>query len=244
MLTNKKILITGGGRGIGSGLVKMCAEHGARVAFTYSASLESAQKLLKELPGEGHFCVEMKLQEEASVQKAVQEVLEKMGTIDGLVNNAGITNDQLILRMTSADFDKVYEVNLRGSFLCSKFILKPMLKARSGSIIHITSVVGQTGNTGQANYTATKAGLEGFSKSLAHEVASRGIRSNCVSPGFINTDMTDQLSEDQKMALSAQIPMGSTGTPQDVAGAVVFLLSDLSKYITGQTINVNGGLYM
>lgn len=244
LLDGKKILVTGGSRGIGAGIANLCADHGAQVAFTYSSNKDSATKLLEDLPGKNHMMVEMKMQDEASIQKGVQEVLTSFSNLDGLVNNAGITNDQLILRMSAEDFDKVYEVNLRGSFLCSKYVLKPMLKARAGSIVNITSIVGQSGNAGQANYTATKAGLEAYSKSLALEVASRGIRSNCVAPGFIMTDMTEKLTEDQKAAFSAQIPLAKIGTPHDVACAVVFLLSDLSKYITGQTINVDGGLRM
>lgn len=244
LLEGKKILITGGSRGIGAGIVQACAEQGAQVAFTYSSNKESAEKILKDLPGSGHTIAEMKMESEESIQSAVNTVLEKFKNIDGVVNNAGMTKDQLVLRMSANDFDHVYQVNLRGSFLCSKFCLKPMLKSRAGSFVHITSVVGQTGNPGQTNYTAMKAGLEAFSKSLAQEIASRGIRSNCVAPGFIQTDMTDKLPEDQKAALTSQIPLGAIGTPRDVANAVLFLLSDLSKYITGQTINVNGGLYM
>ncbi len=244
LLEGKKILVTGGSRGIGAGIVEACAEHGAQVAFTYSNNRDLSEKILKNLPGNGHMVTEMKMESNESVQSAIDEVLEKFKNLDGVVNNAGITKDQLVLRMSTEDFDKVYEVNLRGGFLCSKYCLKAMLKARAGSFVHITSVVAQTGNAGQTNYSATKAGLEAFSKSLAHEIASRGIRSNCVAPGFIQTDMTDKLTEEQKTALATQIPQGTIGSPKDVANAVIFLLSDLSKYITGQTINVNGGLYM
>jgi 3-oxoacyl-[acyl-carrier protein] reductase len=244
LIEGKKILITGGSRGIGAGIVRACAENGAQVAFTYSNNKDSADKILSELPGSGHMVVPMQMEDDTSIQSAVDQVLGQFGVLDGVVNNAGITKDQLLLRMAAEDFDKVYRVNLRGSFLCSKYCLKPMLRNKGGSFVHITSVVGQTGNPGQTNYTATKAGLEAFSKSLALEIASRGIRSNCVSPGFIQTDMTEKLTEDQKKKMADQIPQGTIGTPQDVANAVLFLLSDLSKYITGQTINVNGGLHM
>ncbi len=243
LLKDQKILVTGGSRGIGAGIVKELAVLGASVAFTYSSNKESAEKILKELPG-NHLIVPMNMQDEESIEQGVAQVLEKFGTVDGLVNNAGITKDQLILRMSVEDFDSVYQVNLRGAFYCSKLVLKPMLKARKGSLVHISSVVGHSGNPGQTNYTAMKAGLEGFSRSLALELSSRNIRSNCVAPGFIESDMTHALTEDQKKSLQERIPLGRIGTAQDVSNAVSFLLSDKSSYITGQTIHVNGGLFL
>jgi 3-oxoacyl-[acyl-carrier protein] reductase len=182
--------------------------------------------------------------DEESVKKGFGECLEHFSTLDGLVNNAGITKDQLLLRMKSEDFDSVIQTNLKGSFLCTREAVKVMLKARKGSLVHITSVAGEMGNPGQANYCASKGGIEAMSKSVALEVASRKIRSNCVAPGFIGTDMTQALNEDQKKAFLDHIPLGYIAEPREVASAVCFLLSDDSRYITGQTLSVNGGLYM
>lgn len=243
-ITGKKILVTGGSRGIGAGIVKFLANQGARVAFTYSSKEELAQALLKSLPGEGHMTLRMNISEEASVSEGIEQVIKNFGEIDGLVNNAGITKDQLLLRMKSEDFDSVIQTNLRGSFLVTKGCLKGMLKARKGSIVNITSVIGLTGNAGQANYAASKAGLEAFGRSVALEVASRGIRVNSVAPGFIATEMTDVLNEAQKNDIISKIPLQAIGSSDDVAHAVAFLLSDSSRYITGHTLNVNGGMYM
>lgn len=242
-LAGQKILVTGGSRGIGAGIVRELANSGAQVAFTYSSNQSAAEKILSELKGE-HFIVPMNMEDQKSIESGVSQVLEKFGSLDGLVNNAGITHDQLILRMSPEDFDKVYGVNLRGAFFCTKLCLKPMLKARKGSIVHISSVVGHTGNPGQTNYTAMKAGLEGFSRSLALELSSRNIRSNCVAPGFIESDMTHALTDAQKEQLLERIPLGRIGTAQDVANCVSFLLSDVSSYMTGQTLHVNGGMYL
>lgn len=244
LLKGKNILITGGSRGIGAGLVKWAAGQGARVAFTYTSRPEAAEKVLSELSGDGHFSLAMNVGDSASVEEGFSQVLEKMGSLQGLVNNAGITKDQLLLRMKEDDFKSVLDVNLVGSFLCTKLAVKAMLKAREGSIVNVTSVVGHMGNPGQANYVASKSGLTGFTKSVAHEVASRGIRVNCVAPGFIATDMTDAMTEDQKKSISDKIPLGRLGQTEDVAAAIGFLLSDQSTYITGQTIHVNGGLWM
>lgn len=244
MLTGKNILITGGSRGIGAGIAKQLASEGAKVAITYSSSESQAQEVLNSLPGAGHMMVHMQVADEVSVEKAFNDVLEKMGSLHGLVNNAGITKDQLLLRMKSEDFSSVIDVNLKGTFLCTRFAVKHMMKARAGSIVNITSVIGQTGNAGQANYAASKAGAEAFSKSIAQEVGSRHIRVNCVAPGFIVTDMTDKLTEDQKKAILSKVPLQDLGKTEDVAHAVAFLLSDKSRYITGHTLSVNGGLYM
>jgi 3-oxoacyl-[acyl-carrier protein] reductase len=238
------ILVTGGSRGIGAAIARRAAREGARVAITYNSNRDSAEKVLKEFSGEGHIVVNMNVADEDSVKKAFAEVLTHFATLDGLVNNAGITKDQLLLRMKAEDFDSVIQTNLRGTFLCTREAVKIMLKARKGALVHITSVVGEMGNPGQANYCASKGGVESLSKSVALEVSSRKIRSNCVAPGFIATDMTQALTDDQKKAMSDRIPLGSIGEPEDVASAVCFLLSDDSKYITGQTLSVNGGLYI
>lgn len=243
-LVGKKILVTGGSRGIGSSIVTWLAHQGAQVAFTYAARQDSAQALLEKLPGEGHFITKLNLQDEASIEAAVGATLEKFGQIDGLVNNAGMTKDTLVLRMKTEDFDSVLQTNLRGTFLVTRSVLKSMLKAKKGSIVNITSVIGQTGNAGQANYAASKAGLEGFSKSVALEVASRQIRVNCVAPGFIATEMTGILTDEQKKMILDKIPMQRIADPEEVATCVGFLLGDESKYITGHTLSVNGGLFM
>jgi len=243
-LANQKVFVTGGSRGIGAAIVRTLAERGAQVAFTFSSREDAAKKLLAELPGSGHFCVQMNTADEASVEAAISQTLEKFGSVDGVVNNAGITKDGLLLRMKAEDFDSVIQTNLRGTFLVTKAFLKSMIKARKGSIVNITSVIGQTGNSGQANYAASKAGIEAFSRSAAQEVASRGIRINCIAPGFIGTEMTDVLSEDQKKAILSQIPMERIADPSEIATVVSFLLSDDSKYITGHTLSVNGGMFM
>lgn len=243
-LQAKKVFVTGGSRGIGASIVQVLAEKGAQVAFSYSSREESAQKVLSSLPGSGHMIVQMDSSKEESVEQAIGKVLAHFGDVDGIVNNAGITKDQLLLRMKTEDFDSVIQTNLRGTFLVTRGFLKPMIKARKGSIVNITSVIGQTGNAGQANYAASKAGTEAFSKSTAQEVSSRGVRVNCVAPGFINTEMTDVLTEDQKKGILSKIPLGTIADPKEVAYAVAFLLSDESKYITGHTLSVNGGMFM
>ncbi len=243
-LAGKKVFVSGGSRGIGAAIVQTLAARGAQVAFTYSSREDSAQKILSSLPGRGHFCFQMKLDDEASVDSAVQTTMAAFGTIDGVVNNAGITKDGLLLRMKSEDFDSVVHTNLRGTFLVTKGFVKTMIKARSGSIVNITSVVGQTGNAGQANYSASKAGTEAFSRSVAQEVASRSVRVNCIAPGFISTEMTQVLTDVQKKLFLDQIPLQRIADPSEVATVVAFLLSDDSKYITGHTVSVNGGLFM
>ena len=243
-LKDKRIVVTGSSRGIGAGLAKALAAQGARVAVTYSSNATSAEKVLSELKGEGHMLIGLNVADSASVEKAFDQIFDKFGGIDGLVNNAGITKDQLLMRMKDEDFDQVIATNLRGAFLCTKAVMRPMLKARAGSIVNVSSVVGQMGNPGQSNYSASKAGLEGFTRSVAMEVASRGIRVNAVAPGFIVTDMTDALDEKQKEAIQSKIPLQKLGSVDDIANAVSFLLSDASPYITGQVLQVNGGLYM
>ena len=245
LLSQKNIIVTGGSRGIGAEIVRCLAENGARVAFSYSSNEEAAQKVLESLPGEGHLALAMNVSSEESISQFFEKALAEFGNqIHGLVNNAGITKDNLLLRMKPEDFQQVLQTNLTGSFLCIKSAIKPLMKNKGGSIVNITSVVGQSGNPGQANYTASKAGMEAMSKSIALEFASRNIRSNCVAPGFIETEMTGELTEAQKEAILSRVPLKKMGDTHDVAAAVAFLLSDQSKYITGQTIGVNGGLYM
>lgn len=243
-LQGKKIIVTGGSRGIGAAIVKLLAEEGAEVCFTYSSREEAAAEIARSLPGQGHFYLKLDVGSEDSVNEAMGTINGKWSEIDGLVNNAGITKDQLLLRMKSEDFDAVMNTNLRGTFLMTKALSKIMMKARKGSIVNITSVIGQTGNPGQANYAASKAGTQAFAKSVALELASRNVRVNCVAPGFIATEMTHVLSEDAKTKIMEKIPMNAIGEGRDVANAVRFLLSEDSKYITGHTINVNGGLFM
>lgn len=242
---HRTALITGSSRGIGAALATHLANSGCRVAITYSSNPEAADKVLKKLPGTGHICLKLNVADEEQVIATFDKVIAEFGHLDFLVNNAGITRDQLLLRMKSDDFQAVLDTNLRGTFLCTKQAVKLMLKAKkAGSIVNITSVIGQTGNAGQANYAASKAGAEAFTKSVALEVAARGIRLNCVAPGFIVTEMTDVLSEQQKQAILERVPLKALGDVGDVSNAVSFLLSDEAKYITGQTLSVNGGLFM
>lgn len=244
-LQDKNIFITGSSRGIGAGVAVKLAGMGAKVTITYGKSKEQAQKVFEDLPGEGHLLLHLDITDEDSVKAAVETAIAKWdGKIDGLVNNAGITRDQLILRMKKEDFDDVYTTNLRGSFFTTKLLLKPMMKLRKGSIVNISSVVGSMGNAGQSNYSASKAGLEAFSRSIAKEIGSRGIRVNSLAPGFIQTDMTDALSEAQKESLLKDLPLSRLGTVDDIAESVAFLLSDASSYITGHTLHVNGGMFM
>lgn len=243
-LQGKSVLVTGSSRGIGAKTAQHLASLGMRVAVTYGQSKESAESLFQSLPGDGHLLLPFNVADETSISEGFETITKEFGGLWGLVNNAGITRDQLLLRMKDSDFDDVIRTNLRGVFLCSKLAVKVMMKAKGGSIVNITSVVGQTGAPGQVNYAASKAGVEGLSKSIAQEVGSRSIRINCVAPGFIATDMTDELPESRKQAILAAIPMKSIGEAIDIAHSVAFLLSDESKYITGQTISVNGGMYM
>ncbi len=243
-LKGKKIIVTGGSRGIGAALSKVLASYGASVALTYSSSKEKAQTVLESLSGEGHLCLQLDISNEESIDKFFSEIKKTWGQIDGLVNNAGITRDQLLLRLKTEDFDAVINTNLRGTFLCTKLAVKMMLKARSGSIVSVTSVIGQRGNSGQANYAASKAGIEAFTKSVAQEVGSRNIRLNCIAPGFIETDMTDIMDEATKAEWLKNVPLNRLGAGQDIADATAFLLSDKSTYVTGQTLSVNGGLHM
>jgi 3-oxoacyl-[acyl-carrier protein] reductase len=244
LLENKTVLITGASRGIGKGIATVFAEHGANVVFTYSSSVDAANALETELQALG---VQAKgYQSNAAdfeqAQALIEKVLADFSTIDVLINNAGITRDNLLMRISEEDFDKVIEVNLKSVFNLTKAVQRTMLKQRQGSIINMSSVVGVKGNAGQSNYAASKAGIIGFSKSVALELGSRNIRCNVIAPGFIETEMTAQLSEDVVAGWRAGIPLKRGGTPNDVANACVFLASDLSSYITGQVINVDGGM--
>ena len=244
LLQDKVALITGGSRGIGEDIAKRYAEQGASVAFTYRSSEEAAKKIEAELQAMGVKAKGYK-SDASSYEQAealVKEVLEEFGQVDILINNAGITRDNLMLRMSEEQWDQVMETNLKSVFNLTKQIIRPMMKNRSGSIINMSSVVGVFGNAGQANYAASKAGIIGFSKSIAKEIGSRGIRCNAVAPGFIETDMTDELDEKTKAAFLASIPMRRLGAPNEVADVCVFLGSDMSKYVSGQTISVCGAL--
>lgn len=246
LLEGKVALITGGTRGIGKGICKIFAEHGASVAFTYLHSEEKAEKLVEELRSSG---VEvLALRSDAAdlndAEAAVKETVEKLGQIDIVINNAGITRDNLLMRMTEQDWDEVIGTNLRSVFNLTKAVQRPMLKQRSGSIINISSVVGVQGNAGQSNYAASKAGIIGFTKSMAKEIGSRNIRCNVIAPGFIETEMTASLDEQVIEGWEQQIPLKRVGTTDDVANAALFLASDLSSYITGQVIPVCGGILM
>lgn len=243
-LQNKKFFVTGGSRGIGAGIVKMLAKYGASVAFTYSTNEAKAQELLKSLPGSDHHCFQLDVSNLSSVDVTVSKVIELWPEIDGVVNNAGITKDQLLLRMKAEDFSQVIQTNLTGVFAVTKAFSKQMLKNRKGSFVNISSVIGSTGNAGQANYAASKGGLEAFTKSVALELASRGIRANCVAPGYIKSDMTESLTEEQLKNFNEKIPLKRAGDTEEVATVVAFLLSDAASYITGQTLHVNGGMYL
>ena len=244
LLEGKVAIVTGASRGIGKGIAEVFAAQGAHVAFTYSASVEAANALETELKALG---INAKgYQSNAAsfdeAQKLVEDVLKDFGGVDILVNNAGITKDNLLMRMGEEDFDKVIEVNLKSVFNMTKAVQRTMLKQRKGSIINMSSVVGVKGNAGQTNYAASKAGIIGFSKSVALELGSRNIRSNVIAPGFIETEMTAKLDEEIVKGWRAGIPLKRGGSAEDVANACVFLASDLSAYITGQTLNVDGGM--
>ena len=244
-LDGKVALITGASRGIGRAIAQRLAAEGAIV---YAGARDAAK--LGEAAGEiaaaggRAFPVALDVADRASVDAALKTILDAQGRIDCLVNNAGITRDNLMLRMKAEEWDQVLATNLTGTFLCTQAVLKPMIRQRSGRIVNVTSVVGLTGNAGQANYAASKAGIVGFTKSVAREVASRAITVNAIAPGFIETDMTGAMTDKAKEAITTSIPLGRVGQPADVAAAVAFLASDEAAYITGQVLGVDGGFHM
>jgi 3-oxoacyl-[acyl-carrier protein] reductase len=246
LLQEKVVLITGASRGIGKAIAEECIKQGAIVAFTYLSSDEKAAALETELSSMGGIAKGFKSDagkfDEA--QTLVDKVVETFGTVDVLVNNAGITRDTLLMRMSEEQWDEVINTNLKSAFNLTKAVQRPMLKAKKGSIINMSSVVGVSGNAGQSNYAASKAGLIGFSKSIAQELGSRNIRCNAIAPGFIETEMTEALDQQVVEEWRKSIPLKRGGSPQDVANLTVFLASDMSTYITGQTIHVCGGMLM
>lgn len=245
-LSGKVILVTGGSRGIGEAIVRRLAHEGAIVHATYHASQDRAIQIASELRtlGLSVYFHQADVRDSAACNKVVEAVLAESSRLDGLINNAGITRDSLLLRMSEQDWEEVIATNLRSVFLMTKAVLRPMIAQRSGRIINISSVVGISGNAGQANYAASKAGVIAFTKSVARELASRNILVNCIAPGYIATEMTGKLTPSQQDALLRAVPLGRAGTGDDVAGIVAFLLSEDAGYITGQTIAVDGGMVM
>ncbi|MBE1553495.1 3-oxoacyl-[acyl-carrier-protein] reductase [Sporosarcina limicola] len=242
----KVAIVTGASRGIGREIALLLAKEGARVVVNYSGSQGKAEEVVKiimESGGEA-FAIQADVSNADSVKIMVDKTLKMFGSIDLLVNNAGITKDNLLMRMKEDEWDDVININLKGVFLCTKAVTRQMMRQRAGKIVNVASIVGVSGNPGQANYVAAKAGVIGLTKTVAKELASRNINVNAVAPGFITTDMTDALNEDIKTQMLAAIPLGKLGSPEDVARTVLFLLSDDAAYITGQTIHVDGGMVM
>lgn len=244
ILEGKNVIITGASRGIGKGIAQIFVEHGANIAFSYHSSDEKAKALEQELIVYGSQVKGYKSDASDFIasQKFAKDVIEDFGSIDVLINNAGITKDGLLMRMSEEDFDTVMNINIKSVFNMTKSVLSYMLKAKSGSIINMSSVVGVKGNAGQANYAASKAAINGFTKSIALELGSRNIRCNSIAPGFIETEMTESLAEDTIKQWRQQIPLKRGGKPEDIANTALFLASDLSSYVTGQVINVCGGM--
>ena len=249
LLEGKVAIVTGAARGIGEGVALKLAEHGAHIAFSYvsEGSAEKAKALEEKLNGMGVKARSYRSNaaEFSACEQFVNDVVKEFGTVDICVNNAGISKDNLLLRMTQDQWDDVIQVNLNSIFYMTKQVIRPMMKARSGSIINMSSVIGLMGNAGQGSYAASKAGILGFTKSVAKELGSRNVRCNAIAPGFIETDMTSYLKEgEQADKYKAGIPLGKFGTAEDIANVTLFLASDLSSYVTGQVISVDGGLYM
>jgi 3-oxoacyl-[acyl-carrier protein] reductase len=242
-LDGKVALVTGASRGIGSAIATVLAEAGARVIGTATSEKGAAEIAARLAPMKGRGVV-LNVDDQAAIDAVIESASREFGRLDILVNNAGITRDTLLLRMKDEDWDAVIQTNLSAVFRTSRAVLRGMLKAKAGRIVNITSVVGSTGNPGQVNYAAAKAGVAGMTRALAREVGSRGITVNCVAPGFIDTDMTRELSSEQIAALTSQIPLARLGQPDDIAKAVLFLVSDDAAYITGTTLHVNGGMSM
>ena len=246
MSENKVVFVTGGSRGIGKQVALTYADNGYNVIINYVSDKTDVESLKKEFDEKGVDSLILKadVSKKEEVEEVVKQAIEKFEKIDVLVNNAGITKDNLLMRMSEEEFDKVIEINLKGTYLVTKTVSKYMMKQRKGSIINLSSVVGVSGNAGQCNYSASKAGIIGFTKSIAKELASRNIRANAVAPGFIETDMTDVLSDAVKESIYNQIPLKRMGTVKEVAELIYFLGSEKSSYITGQVINVDGGMVM
>lgn len=245
-LKGKTAIVTGGARGIGRAIALTLAKAGANIVINYTSSSKAAEEVVQEAEKLGVSALALKadVSKNDEIENLVNEVLNKFGRIDILVNNAGITRDNLLIRMSEEEFQDVIEINLKGAFICTKHVSKVMIKQRAGKIINIASVVGVMGNAGQSNYAASKAGLIGFTKSVAKELAKRNINVNAVAPGYIETDMTASLPEKVREEFMNNIPMGRAGAPLDVANVVLFLASEYSDYITGQVINIDGGMVM
>lgn len=245
-LHGKAALVTGSSRGIGKAIALELGKQGANVAVNYAGNEQKAEEVVSELKSIGVQAIKIKanVANESEVKAMMKEVIATFGQLDILVNNAGITRDNLLMRMKESEFNDVIETNLKGAFLCTKAVTRQMMKQRSGRIINIASIVGVSGNPGQANYVAAKAGVIGLTKSTAKELATRNILVNAIAPGFITTDMTEVLTEEQKGAILSQIPLDRLGEPEDIAKVVHFLATNASKYITGQTIHVDGGMVM
>ncbi|MDD4858962.1 MAG: 3-oxoacyl-[acyl-carrier-protein] reductase [Dehalococcoidales bacterium] len=243
-LTDRVAIVTGSGRGIGKAIALKLAAAGANVVINDVGDPQTAEGVAAEIKALGRqsLAVIADVSAPAEVTAMIDKTIAAFGKIDILVNNAGITRDQLLLRMSDDDWDRVLTIDLKSVFLCTRAVLRPMLKARWGRIVSLSSVVGIVGNAGQANYSSAKAGIIGFTRSVAKEVASRGITANAIAPGFIDTEMTRKLTEEQRQAAAKQIPVGYLGSPDDVAAAIVFLASEEARYITGQVLNVDGGL--
>lgn len=243
---NKIVLVTGAGRGIGASIAKRFASEGAEVIVNYNGNDEAAQKTVDEITATGGQAQKYKcsVNDSESVKVMIDEIIKEFGRIDILVNNAGITKDGLMLRMTDEDFDRVIDVNLKGTFNCTKYVSKYMLKQKSGKIINISSVVGLSGNAGQVNYSASKAGIIGITKSAAKELSSRGITVNAVAPGYVDTDMTKVLSDNIRNEILKNIPLQRMGNVEDISNCVAFLASEDASYITGQVISVDGGMHI
>ncbi len=245
-LNGKTVLVTGASRGIGKGIAQKLAKEGANIAFTYVSSVEKANAFEAELIASGVKAkgYQSNAADFSEAEKLVDEIVKEFGSLDVLVNNAGITKDTLLMRMSEQQWDDVLDTNLKSAFAMTKAAMKPMMKAKAGSIINITSIVGIVGGAGQANYAASKAGMIGLTKSVAKEIGSRNIRCNAIAPGFIETEMTEVLGDDIKQEWIKTIPLKRGGKPEDVANCVLFLACDDSAYISGQTINVCGGMVM
>jgi len=245
-LSGKSALVTGASRGIGREIALELAREGADVAVNFAGSEAKAKEVVELIQAMGRkaIAIQANISSGEDVQKMVDETINQFGKLDIMVNNAGITRDQLLMRMKESDWDDVINTNLKGVFLCTKAVTRQMMKQRYGRIINISSIVGVSGNAGQANYVAAKSGVIGLTKTAARELAPRGVTVNAVAPGYISTDMTDQLPEEVKSEMLKQIPLARIGEPKEIAKVVSFLASDDSSYITGQTIHVNGGMYM